>query len=201
MQTNTFNKRIFTFTTFQSSLEQIFSHLDDLRAAARSQRVSKAFAEKIMLVVSQVNGCRYCSYGHSRAALAAGVSQEEIQQIMQGEIGQFPQSEAVALVFAQHFAETGCQPEPVAWERLEQVYGVETAKDILAYLRMITFGNLFGNTFDALLSRLAGKPAAGSSLSNELGVILGAFVIAPFGILSRLLGRLFRRTETSISNT
>ncbi|NCP16180.1 hypothetical protein GW866_03945 [bacterium] len=55
---------------------------------------------------------------------------------------------------------------------------------------MITFGNLFGNTFDALLSRLAGKPAAGSSVWSELGVILGGFVIVPFGIISRLFNRL-----------
>ena len=32
---------------------------------------------------------------------------------------------------------------------------------------MITFGNLVGNTFDALLSRFAGKPAPGSSLDME----------------------------------
>jgi hypothetical protein len=56
-------------------------------------------------------------------------------------------------------------------------------------LRMITFGSLLGNTFDALLSRIAGKPAAGSSLWNELSVLFGVLWM-PF---SRLLLRSFNR--------
>ena len=163
----------------------IFDHFDDLRAASRGGRISKAFAEKIMLTVTRVNGCRYCSYGHSRAALAVGVSEAELQKLLKGEIGDFPEQEAVALTFAQHFAETCCQPDPAAWQRVVDYYGSEAARDIRAYLRMITFGNLFGNTFDALLSRLVGKPAPGSRLLDELGVILGVFFVMPFQMLKR----------------
>ncbi|MDI6768932.1 MAG: hypothetical protein QMD04_04580 [Anaerolineales bacterium] len=54
---------------------------------------------------------------------------------------------------------------------------------------IITFGNLFGNTFDALLSRLTGKPAAGSSVWSELGVILGVFWMVPSRLLLRQLNR------------
>lgn len=49
---------------------------------------------------------------------------------------------------------------------------VAPARDILAYIRMITFGNLLGNTLDAFFSRLAGRPAPGSTLWDELGVLL-----------------------------
>lgn len=138
-----------------------------------------------MLAVTRVNGCRYCAYGHSRAALAVGVTEAEIQHLMSGDLGGFPEEEAVALAFAQHYAESACQPDVQALRRLMDTYGPETARDIQAYLRMITFGNLYGNTFDALLSRLAGKPAAGSSLWSELGVIFGVFVLIPLTMLSR----------------
>jgi AhpD family alkylhydroperoxidase len=191
-----FTKRIYTLPTFTADVKNIFDHLDDLRQAARGGRISKVFAEKIMLVVSRVNGCRYCSYGHSRAALAAGISELELQNLIALDLGTFPVNETVALTFAQHYAEAKCQPDPSAWQRVLEYYGEETANDILAYLRMITFGNLFGNTFDALLSRLAGRPAVGSSLWSELGILLGVFWLVP----SRLLLWQRHRKQSSLSD-
>jgi AhpD family alkylhydroperoxidase len=186
-----FNKRIYTFSAFRADVQQIFDHMDDLRQAVRGGRVSKAFAEKIMLMVSSVNGCRYCCYGHSRAALAAGVSETELQSLLALDLGTFPANEVTALTFAQHYAEANSQPDPAAWQRVVTYYGEETAHDILAYLRMITFGNLLGNTFDALLSRIAGKPAADHSLWSELSVLLGVVWMPPF----RLILRMFNRRE------
>lgn len=187
-----FNKRIYSFPAFRADVRQIFDHMDDLRWASRGGRIRKAFAEKIMLVVSSVNGCRYCCYGHSRIALAAGVSEIELQNLPALDLGSFPPNEVVALTFAQHYAEANCQPDPAAWQRVVAYYGEETANDILAYLRMITFGNLLGNTFDALLSRIAGKPAPGSSLWSELSVLLGV-VWMP---LSRLILRVANRNQS-----
>jgi AhpD family alkylhydroperoxidase len=164
--TPSFSKRIYTFPAFKADVRLIFDHMDDLRQASCGGRVNKAFAEKLMLVVSRVNGCRYCCYGHSRAALAAGVSETELQNLLALDLEVFPTYEVTALTFAQHYAETNSQPDPSAWQQVVTYYGEETAHDILAYLRMITFGSLLGNTFDALRSRIAGKPAAGSSLWN-----------------------------------
>ena len=56
-------------------------------------------------------------------------------------------------------------------QKLVQTYGQERARDILAHVRMITLGNLSGNTFDALLSRLRGRPAEGSGLGSELATL------------------------------
>jgi len=184
--TQTFNRRIYTFPAFRQAVRQVFGQMDDLKRAARSGRVDKPFAEKLMLAVTRVNGCRYCAYGHTRAALAMGVPESELQRLMAGDLGSFPPHEAVGLAFAQHYAESQGQIDPAAWQRLVETYGEETAQDIMPYLRMITFGNLYGNTFDALLSRLAGKPACGSSLWSELGVLLGVFVLVPLELLRRL---------------
>lgn len=35
-----------------------------------------------MLAVTQVNGCRYCSYVHARMALQAGLSEQEIRTVL-----------------------------------------------------------------------------------------------------------------------
>jgi hypothetical protein len=115
-----------------------------------------------------------------------GVPESKLQRLMAGDLGSFPPHEAVGLAFAQHYAESQGQIDPATWQRLVETYGEETAQDTMPYLRMITFGNLYGNTFDALLSRLAGKPAPGSSLWSELGVLLGVFVLVPLELLRRL---------------
>jgi AhpD family alkylhydroperoxidase len=189
MNTATFSRRIYTVPSLTADVKLIFDNMAALRNANHSGHVSHAFAEKIMLVVTSVNGCRYCSYGHSRAALAAGVPEIELRKLLSLELGEFPTSEVVALTFAQYYAESRSNPDPAAWRRLSSYYGEETANDIVTYIRMITFGNLLGNTFDALLSRFAGKPAPGSSIWNELGVLLGAIWMPPM----RLLLQLFKK--------
>jgi AhpD family alkylhydroperoxidase len=190
-----FNKRIYTYPAFKVDVEQIFDHIDDMRQAARGGRVSKAFAEKIMLVVTSVNGCRYCRYAHSRAALVVGVSETELQDLLALDLQTFPIHEVTALTFAQHYAEANGQPDPATWQRVVTYYGEQTSDDILVYLRMITFGNLLGNTFDALLSRITGKPAADSSLWNEVSVLSGVVWMPIY----RLVLRIFKQRQPDLN--
>lgn len=198
MQATGFHKRIFTPRAFVASLCGVVAQRRDL-AAARNGLLDGAFAEKIMLAVTQVNDCRYCRYAHSRSALREGVSAEELRQVLGGDFGALPEAEAVALAFAQHYAEQNGHPDREAWQRLVEFYGPERARAILAYVKMITVGNLFGNTCDALLSRLRGRPAAGSSLCAEfavvglgLGLPLGAAFALAGGVLAAIR-RLSRR--------
>jgi len=166
-----FSKRIYTPHTLLRDFRDILAHFHEFRSAVRSRRISRAFAEKIMLAVTAVNGCRYCSYGHAKTALASGVSPEEVDLLLSGEIGHVSPDEAPALFFAQHYAESGDHPDSEMVQKLVKTYGQEKARDILAHIRMITFGNLSGNTFDALLSRLRGRPAERSSLGSELATL------------------------------
>ena len=177
-----FSKRIYTPHSLLQDFRDILAHFHEFRSAVRSKRISKAFAEKIMLAVTAANGCHYCSYGHAKTALASGVSQEEVDLLLSGEVGHASPEEAPALFFAQHYAESDGHPAPEMMQKLVETYGPEKARDILAHIRMITLGNLSGNTFDALLSRLRGHPAEGSSLGNELAtlalLVLGTPVLA-----------------------
>jgi len=171
LQRGYFFKRIYTPRSLLGDFRDILDHFHEFRSAVRSRRISRSFAEKIMLAVTAVNGCRYCSYGHAKTALASGVSPEEVDLLLSGEIGHVSANEAPALFFAQHYAENGDHPDPEMVQKLVKTYGQEKARDILAHIRMITLGNLSGNTFDALLSRLRGRPAEGSSLGNELATL------------------------------
>jgi hypothetical protein len=66
-----------------------------------------------------------------------------------------PEEEAIALLYAQHWADSNAKPDPEATRRLEQAYGAEKAEAINLILRMIRVGNLSGNTWDHLLSRIS----------------------------------------------
>ena len=83
--------------------------------------------------------------------------------------------ELPALLYAQHFAETNRNPDPDMTARLIEFYGTKTASDIILMIRVIFFGNLLGNTFDAFPARLKGQNAEGSSAVSEALFYAGTF--------------------------
>ncbi len=116
--------------------------------------ISPSFRERLMLAVTGVNGCRYCSYFHTNQALKSGIKTEEIKKLLSGDIAGCPEDEAVAVIYAQHWAESNAHPDPEAVLRLEQTYGTERTEAIQLMLRMIRLGNLSGNSLDYLLYRI-----------------------------------------------
>lgn len=126
-----------------------------IRDLARKKILSKAFRERLMLAVISVYGCRYCSWAHTREALKGGINQEEIVGLLQGSVDGCPEEEAVALLYAQHWADCDSRPDHEAINRLVKTYGLEKAEVIDLALRMIRVGNLAGNTWDAFLARVS----------------------------------------------
>ena len=189
MRASAFNKRIFTLSTFAAKTRELFAHLDDLHAAVTQLRIARPFAEKIMLAVTQVNGCRYCSYAHAHMALQAGISGTELSDLLRGEFSHVPESELIALIFAQHYAEQADRYAAAAWQRLQDTYGDAAATTILTHIRLITFANLYGNTFDALLERLKLHPVPGSRLADEIVVLSAGATVVPAGLFLGLIAR------------
>lgn len=108
-----------------------------------------------MLAVTAVEGCRYCSYFHSKLALKGGIPQDEIVKLLSGDIQDCPEDEIIAILYAQHWAESDARPDPKAVQKLQETYGPEKAEAIHLMLHMIRLGNLLGNTWDYLLFRLS----------------------------------------------
>lgn len=118
------------------------------------QAISAAFRERLMLVVTAVNSCRYCAHYHARLGLLAGLSEEETEALLGGAVEGCPREEVPALLYARHWAQTGADPDPKARRELAEVYGPDAAEQIETVLRLIRAGNLTGNTLDRLLHRL-----------------------------------------------
>jgi AhpD family alkylhydroperoxidase len=150
-----FRKR--TFSSFGQFLKETAGLLKSwrrIRKAMRSGLISPAFRERLMLAVTAVNECRYCSYAHSKKALKHGISQLELEQILSGEFKECPQCEIPAILYAQHWAESDGQPQTEALDKLKEYYSPQEIEHIHLYLRMIRLGNLTGNSWNYILPRL-----------------------------------------------
>lgn len=195
MNQSTFNKRIFTLSTFAASARDLFAHVDDLHRTFTQRRISRSLVEKIMMTVTQVNGCRYCSHVHTRMALQAGVSEPELHDLLTGELNHIPEHEIIAVLFAQHYAEQANRYDAAAWQRLQDTYGADVANDMLSHMRVITFANLYGNTFDALLERFRFRPVSGSHFFDEVMVLSAGAIVVPLGLFS---GMIVRRLNVAV---
>jgi hypothetical protein len=106
-----------------------------------------------------------------------------------------PQEESVALIFAEHYAESMGKPDPEAWQRVVDTYGPDIAEDILAYIRAIMVGNVHGISFDVLQQRFKGNPDSNNTVWQELGIALGIVVFIPVIVIKNLFG--LKRTSTT----
>jgi AhpD family alkylhydroperoxidase len=131
----------------------ILSHFRQIRPLLRGISISSDLRERLMLAVTAVNKCRYCSYVHARKALAEGISVEEIRALGDGVMEASPADELPALLYAQHWAEEDGKPDPTVRAKILLQYGQESAQAIELAMRIIRTANLLGNTFDYILYR------------------------------------------------
>ena len=141
---------------FRQELGYLIQNRPGLRLALDGNHISGPFRQRLMLVVTSVNRCRYCAAYHSRVSLTEGLSRSEIAGLLEG-AGQdgCPEEEIPALLYARHWAEHNARPDKAAVEELAGIYGQEKAALIELVLRTIRLGNLSGNTFDYLLCRFS----------------------------------------------
>ena len=160
--------------------------------ARRKKELGKEFTERIMLAVTQVNGCAVCSYAHTRMALEAGLSSGEIRDLLSGVLSGIPSVELPAILFAQHYADQRGKPARGAWDRVMASYGLPKSLGILGAIRMIMIGNAYGIAWSSFFRRFSGKPDRRSTLPYEAGVIILGSILVPFAAAHALLASLVR---------
>ncbi len=139
-----------------------------LRTSRKTKLMNKALKERIMLAVTQVNGCAMCSFVHSRIALDSGMDREQIKELLAGDFSNVPTDEAVAVLFGQHFADSRETPSEEATRRLVREYGFQKAELIIAACNMITMTNGMGTSMDYLYQRLRFRRNHASNLLLEV---------------------------------
>src|SRR5699024_10303189 len=175
---------------FYPILKNGFRTVNQLRKNRKNNLLSAECVKRIMLAVTEVNGCEVCSYANTKSDLEMGMSDTEVKQIVTGEKADFPKEEAKAILFAHHYADTKGKPTSKAWEEIKDFYGNEKALGILGAVRMIMIGNSYGIVLSAFKSRLKGSAIETSSMWYEIQFLLSAIPFIPVALVHALVENL-----------
>lgn len=184
---STFSKRTFDLPLLARSALDAARYAPTLLQALVNPATSPALREKVMLAVTAVNDCRYCSWVHTGLALENGVDLDALQQVLDaGSFGEIDQREAAAILYGKHFADTLRAPSAEAERALARHWSEEERREILAYIHAIYFANLSGNSADAWLARLRGMEVKdGHPVAEAVAALLAAPVLAAIRLRSR----------------
>ena len=175
-------KRKFTLVELYRAFTYVPIAASQLIKNNKDSTVDKPFLKRLVLAVTEVNGCAVCSYQHTKMALRQGMSNDEISSFLSGDDTFIKPEEAKAIMFAQHFAESKCLPARYAYDALVTEYGKARAAVIVAALQVIMVGNMYGIPYSAFESRLKNHAYEDSSLSYELGMLFGGLVCLPVAL-------------------
>lgn len=140
---------------FVRDLGRVARRFGTVMALSLPGGIAATFRERLMLVVSAVNRCRHCAWGHEILARRAGIPAADIAALLSLDLAHCPEYELPALRHAIHVAECDGQATPEALALLEASYGARIARQVDTACLLIQIGNRVGNSFDFLLSRVS----------------------------------------------
>jgi AhpD family alkylhydroperoxidase len=175
----TFAKRTFTMPLLLRSFGALVLYMPVRWIALVKPATSRSLREKVIIGVTSVNDCRWCSWLHTGIALQQGANLAELRSLLgSGTFGTTTDPEATAILFAQHFADTRRHPTPAARLALAKQFTPYQRREIMAWIHFIYFANLCGNSADAWLARFRGwKIADGHPLPEGLAGLAAAPVL------------------------
>ncbi len=182
-KTNNYYKKIYTHKQFYRAIVLAFMGVKYIRLNRKKELISPQFQERIMLVVTEVNGCEACSYAHTKFALEEGMTSDEIEAILSGDTNVIPKNELVATFFAQHYTNNNGIVSEEAWNTLVREYGEESALIVLAFVRMMIVGNIYGMAISAIGDRFKRKHTKKTNLFYELSIIFLVLIYFPVGMI------------------
>jgi AhpD family alkylhydroperoxidase len=140
--------------------------------------------ERLILAVTEVNGCRYCAWIHGSWADFLGEHDDRVD------------AEEALLHYARACAEAG---EPLDPSPLAEVLPPDVVRAVRATVAQIEVSNLVGNTVDGVLARLTRKrPLAPRALATEVVTVAAALPLAAPMLAAAGAMRLVRRAAPPV---
>ncbi len=118
----------------------------------RGRSLDPRLRERVMLAVTEVNRCSLCAWAHTRMALQEGLDRDEVNALLHGALDGVPPEEHTAILYAQHWADTGGRPEADARVHFEAAYDRQTVAALDFTMRFIRFWNYCGVAVEKFLS-------------------------------------------------
>ena len=174
-------------------LYRAFRSIKKLKKAIHTGIITEQWKERMMLAVTQVNGCAMCSYAHTQMALESGMEHDEIKAMLAGELNDVPDDEIHAILFAQAYADQRGHPSPSSLQHILQLYGKEKTEAILEAICVIMAGNTYGIVFGSLIGRIQRRQEKidqRSSIGYEIGMLLLLIVYIPVVFIHALIASL-----------
>jgi len=129
-----------------------------------SRHLDPRTRERVIMAVTEVNGCRYCAWIHGAWQDFLGDGSADAEEAL--------------LAYARSCAEAGLPLDP---QPLAEFLPPESLRAVRATVAQIEVSNLVGNTVDGLLARLTRKrpPAPVAAAREAVTVALAAPIAAP----------------------
>ncbi len=175
----------------------LLAHLHHILAIA-FRRLDPALRESIMIAVSEVNACRWCSYAHQTWGREVGLDESDVAMLADGQVALPNARRAAAVAYARERAEAGFGPLPEPLRaRLRSVFDARDADRVEVVARLMHQANMSGNGLDALLARWQGQRPRDSRLVDDL--VIGGFAFFAILFAVPLLSLVWRRSPVRVS--
>lgn len=136
------------------------------------------FRETLMLAVARMNDSKYCSWAHHEWAMIEGVDKADLAYIEKFDPAHFDARTALALNFVRELVAARFGPVARAlMQKMREQFSAEEIEEITLVAKVMDFANRSSNTFDALISRVSGKPSRDGRLIDE-ALMSAAFLCA-----------------------
>jgi AhpD family alkylhydroperoxidase len=190
-----FVKRIYNCPDFKRDFKYAMRNFPRFMKIVLFNREIRRLVKKILLIVSAVNNCVYCKWFHTKMALITGIAPDEVRRLLMSQIdGAIDNNELPALLYARHYAETHARPDPEMTKAAAAFYGEQLMGDLTIVIKNVTFANLGGNTFDAIMSAPTGiaiNALRGGNKTDGLSIwcillvlVLGAPILLPIKLFA-----------------
>ena|SRR6056297_1297759 len=179
----------FNVIQFYKIMDKAFESMPDFKYARHNGLMDETLQTKIMLAVTEINGCEMCRVYHTQHAKKIGLEEVDVNQISSGIVINLDDA-TEAMLFGKRYAEKEGAYSDEDWQRLVKTYGEKKALGILGVTRMIMMGNAMGIAAGNFWSRLKFKPVKGSLLANEVLILLACVPFMGFIGLKLLLKKI-----------
>jgi AhpD family alkylhydroperoxidase len=175
-----FRKRTMTAKEFVCGTSSLVAQTPTLYKVWVKHELDPGFREELMLAVAKLNDCRYCSWGHHEWAHIAGIPEEELAHIEQMDPTDFDRRKWLAISYVRALVEArfGAVAADLQKE-MRAHYTEREVREITLVAKVMDISNRGANTWDSLLARLQGRPAAQSRLVDEAVLSVAFLAVAP----------------------
>lgn len=195
-----FRKRTITPLEFVSEMASIAAEASTFHKVWIKRELDPRFRETLMLAVARFNESKYCSWAHHEWANIEGVNEKELTHVEHMDPAQFDRKTWLAISFACELITARFGPvSKKLMRKMRAHYTAEEIEEITLVAKVMDALNRSSNTFDALVSRLGGKPSRDDRIVDE--VIMSAVFCCAVPLLlaffsrssNRSIGELVRR--------